>query len=174
VRALSAAELKRLDAGGGEQIPLLPEILDWARARRTVVDIEIKNAPLAYPHIEFAVVSAVHDCAMTDQVIVISFDHRAVQRIHELDSRIMTGVLFAGRRVDGGVSLARQAGADAVLPHHHYVTPEDVQLAHAAGLAVAPWATSDPEELRQLIGAGVDAIGTNHPDILRSIVGARA
>ena len=44
------------------------------------------------------------------------------------------------------------------------------QLAHEAGLAVAPWATSDPEILRGLVGAGVDAIGTNHPDVLRRLL----
>jgi len=45
-----------------------------------------------------------------------------------------------------------------------------VQVAHEAGLAVAPWATSDPEVLRGLIAAGVDAIGTNHPDVLRRLL----
>jgi glycerophosphoryl diester phosphodiesterase len=174
VQATSAAELTQLDAGGGERVPFLPEVLDWARTRGTVVDVEIKNAPVYYAGIESAVVSAVQDSQMTDQVIVISFDHRAVRRVHELDSRIVTGVLYGARPVDGGVSLARAANADALLPHYAYVTKEDVQLAHAAGLAVAPWATSEPEQLRKLIDAGVDAIATNHPDILRKILGARS
>ena len=55
--------------------------------------------------------------------------------------------------------------ADAVLPFWAYVTREDVDTAHAAGLSVAPWATSDPSVMRELIACGVDAIGTNHPDI---------
>jgi glycerophosphoryl diester phosphodiesterase len=172
VQSLSAAELKELDAGNGEQVPLLPEVLDWAHARSTVVDIEIKNAPVFYAGIESAVVAAVHGSQMADQVIVTSFDHRAVKRVHELDQRIITGVLFGARPVDGGVSLARQAGAEVVLPHYHYVTPDDVRLAHEAGLFLVPWATSEPDALRKLVEAGVDGIATNHPDVLRRIVGA--
>ena len=145
-------------------------MLAWARRRNTIVDIEIKNAPVYYAGIEAAVVEVLHRHDMTEQVIVISFDHAAVQRVKTLDSRIATGVLYAGRPVDAGVGMARQAQADAVLPHWAYVTAEDVATAHAAGLSVAPWASSDPAVLRHLIAAGVDAIGTNHPDVLRDVL----
>ena len=174
------AELKKLDAGAwfgreyaGQRIPSLDEVLVWARERHTVVDIEIKNAPSFYEGIEEAVVESLDRSGMAEQVIVISFDHRSVQRVKALDSRVVTGVLYAARPTDAGVGLAAAAQADAVLPHWAYVTPEDVRVAHEAGLAVAPWATSDPEVLRSLITAGVDAIGTNHPDILRQVLSKR-
>ena len=171
VRDHTLTELKQLDAGDGERIPTLEEVLDWARERNTVVDIEIKNAPLYYDGIEAAVVSALDRAGMAEQVIVISFDHASVKRIKALDKRVATGVLYACRPTDAGIGLAREADADAVLPHWAYVTGEDVRAAHDAGLAVAPWATSDPLILRQLVACGVDAIGTNHPDVLRQIVG---
>jgi glycerophosphoryl diester phosphodiesterase len=177
VKDHTLAELKRLDAGkwfgaefAGQRIPTLDEVLDWAHTQHTLVDIEIKNAPIYYTGIEDAVVTSLDRSGMTEQVIVISFDHRAVQRVHSIDERIATGVLYVGRPADGGVSLARAASADAVLPQYAYVTPEDVREAHAAGLVVAPWATSDPGVLRRLIAAGVDAIGTNHPDVLHAIL----
>src|SRR5919109_869691 len=100
VKDLSSAELRRLDAGAwyapeyaGERVPTLDEVLVWARGRGTVVDIEIKNVPMYYAGIESAVVKALDKTGMAEQVIVISFDHRAVQRVKELDSRIVTGVL---------------------------------------------------------------------------------
>jgi glycerophosphoryl diester phosphodiesterase len=170
VREHSLAELGALDAGGGQHIPTLDEVLAWARERETIVDIEIKNAPVYYPGIEQKVVAAVSAAGMTDNVIVISFDHGAARRVHQLEPRIATGVLYGCRPTDGGVGLARAAGADAVLPHWAYVTREDVEAAHAAGLTVAPWATSDAEVMRQLIDDGVDSIGTNHPDILRDVL----
>jgi glycerophosphoryl diester phosphodiesterase len=181
VRDFSLVELKRLDAGGrfgaefvGQRVPTLDEVLDWARERNTVVDIEIKNAPLYYAGIEEAVVKSLDCAGMTEQVIVISFDHRASARVKTLDSRIATGVLYAGRPVDGGLALARQANADALLPHWAYVTSDDVRVAHDAGLFVAPWETSEPTVLRQLIAAGVDAIGTNYPDVLHKMLSAEA
>jgi glycerophosphoryl diester phosphodiesterase len=170
VRDHTLAELKQLDAGSGERIPTLEEVLVWARERNTVVDIEIKNAPIYYKGIEEAVVSALHRQEMFEQVIVISFDHSAVARVKSLDARVATGVLYACRPTDGGVALARAAQADAVLPHWSYVTAEDVAQAHSADLSVAPWATSDPNVLRELVQKGVDAIGTNHPDVLREVL----
>src|ERR1700681_4503232 len=65
VRDHSLLELKLLDAGAwfgpgfvGERVPTLDEVLEFARARNTVVDIEIKNAPIFYAGIEEAVVRA--------------------------------------------------------------------------------------------------------------------
>jgi glycerophosphoryl diester phosphodiesterase len=177
VKDHTLAELKKLDAGAwfapefaGQRIPTLDEVLVWAGERNTVVDIEIKNAPIFYEGIEEAVVESLDRAGMAEQVIVISFDHRSVQRVKALDARVMTGVLYAARPTDAGIGLAAAAQADAVLPHWAYITSEDVRVAHKAGLAVAPWATSDPEILQSLVAARVDAIGTNHPDVLRSLL----
>jgi glycerophosphoryl diester phosphodiesterase len=177
VKDQTLAELKALDAGAwfssayaGERIPTLDELLAFARDRQTVIDIEIKNAPLYYAGIEDAVVAALDRNEMSENAIVISFDHAAVQRVKSLDPRVATGVLYAGRPVDAGVHLARQTGADALLPHWAYVTSDDINTVHAAGLAVAPWATSDPDILRRLVQIGVDGIGTNHPDVLRRVI----
>jgi glycerophosphoryl diester phosphodiesterase len=172
IREHTLDELKALDAGDGQRIPTLDEVLDWARERNTIVDIEIKNAPLYYDGIEQAVVEAVSRAHMIDRVIVISFDHAAVQRVKALDARLATGVLYACRPTDGGVGLATAAGADAVLPHWAYVTAADVTAAHTYGLAIAPWVSSDPDVLKRLIAYGVDAIGTNHPDVLRNMLAA--
>src|SRR5215471_19656445 len=85
VRERSLSELRALDAGDGQHIPTLPEVLSFARARATVVDIEIKNAPIYYEGIERAVARAVRDAQMLDNVIVISFDHAAVKRVKEIE-----------------------------------------------------------------------------------------
>ena len=173
VREHTLAQLRELDAGQGQQLMTLPEVLEWARAKDVVVDIEIKNAPIFYDGISEAVVDVVKAVDMTDNVIVISFDHAAVKGVKQREPKIATGVLYACRPTDAGIGLARATGADAVLPHWAYVTREDVALAHDAGLAVAPWATSDPTILRNLITSGVDAIGTNHPDVLRNLLGGK-
>src|SRR3981081_1641417 len=64
VQEHTLAELKELDAGawfspayGGQRIPTLDEVLVWARARGTILDIEIKNAPVYYAGIEEKVVA---------------------------------------------------------------------------------------------------------------------
>ena len=152
-----AAELRRLD------VPTLDEVLDWARERRIGVDIELKKAPPRQ------VVDAVRRAAMADRVLISGFDHPLVRQVKSLDPRLTIGLLYAHRAIDA-VRLAREADAQWLLPHWSYVVAEDVQAAHAAGLRVGTWATSEPAVLRSLIAAGVDAICTDHPDILRRVL----
>jgi glycerophosphoryl diester phosphodiesterase len=165
------AELKTLDAGvrfapefAGQRIPTLGEMLAWARGK-CVVDIEIKGGPWPYDGIEARVVDLIRQHEMVDQTIVISFHHAVVARVKALAPEIATGALWNCGPVDP-VAVARAAGADAIMPQWSYCDAETVERAHAAGLSVNPWATSEPPIIEHLVGLGVDSICTNHPDIL--------
>lgn len=175
VADLTLHQLQALDAGAwfapdgaGQRLPTLEEALAWARGRVSLA-IELKTEPARPAPLAERVAELVARHGMADQVVVISFDHPSLARVRALAPTIRTGLLYVCRPVDP-VALAARAGADALLPHWSYVTAEDVAAAHAAGLAVAPWVTSDPATLRWLVSVGVDAIGTNHPDRLRSIL----
>jgi glycerophosphoryl diester phosphodiesterase len=168
------AELKALDAGkqfgaefAGQRIPTLGEVLAWARGR-CVLDIEIKGGPWPYAGLEAKVVDLIREHEMVDQTIVISFEHPTVARVKALAQEIAAGTLWSARPIDP-VAVARAAGANAILPFWSYCDAETVEQAHAAGLSVHPWATSDPTVVERLIRLGVDSICSNHPDV---VVGA--
>ncbi|MFN8523421.1 MAG: glycerophosphodiester phosphodiesterase family protein [Chloroflexota bacterium] len=178
VRQHLLAEIQALDAGShfspefaGERVPELDEVLDWARDR-CVLDIEIKGGYAPYPGISQHVVRAIQRHSAQDRVIVISFDHPTVAQVKGLAPDVATGVLWACRPVDP-VGVARAANADAILPHWTHCYAEDVSLAHAAGISVHPWATSEPAEIESLIDAGVDSICSNHPDRVIKLVRQR-
>ena len=165
------AELKTLDVGAhfgaqfaGQRIPTLGETLAWARGT-CVLDIEIKGGPWPYPGLEEKVVSLVRQHQMADQVIVISFDHPTVARVKALAPEIATGTLWSCRPVDP-VAVAQAAGANAMLPFWAFCDRDTVERAHAAGLSVHPWATSEPRVIDRLIEMGVDSICSNHPDVV--------
>ena len=167
----SLAELRRLDAGAwfdprfaGQRLPTLDEVRAWA-AGRTPLAIEIKNGPIFYDGIEAKIVALLERHAMREQALVIAFDHHALRRVRALDDSVLTGVLYSCRPIDP-LALARAVGAQVLEPHWSFVTPEDVATAHAAGLRVSTWATSEPAALRRLLAAGVDGLATNHPDVL--------
>ena len=42
VDAVGKSELAKVDVGQGERVPLLAEVLSWARERRTRVNVELK------------------------------------------------------------------------------------------------------------------------------------
>lgn len=165
------AELKALDAGvhfgpqfAGQRIPTLGDVLAWARGK-CVLDIEIKGGPWPYPGLEAKVVDLIRLHEMTDQTIVISFDHPTVARVRALAPEIATGTLWSCRPIDP-VAVAQAAGANAILPFWAFCDQETVDQAHAAGLSVHPWATSEPRIIDKLIAMGVDSICSNHPDIV--------
>lgn len=177
VRDWSVAELRRLDAGAwfdprfaGQRLPTLQEVLEWA-ADRAHLAIEIKNGPLYYDGIEAKVVELLGRHGLRQRAIVISFDHLALRRVRALDEGLLTGALYACRPADP-VGLATAAGAQLLEPQWSYVTAADVAIAHAAGLLVSTWATSDLDALRGLVAAGVDGIATNHPDRLARLLAA--
>src|SRR4030088_1952496 len=134
VRDHTMAEMKRFDAGSwkdprfkGERIPSLDEVLALAKGKVGVA-IEIKNLPLPYPGIEDAVVKKVRESGVVHPVVLISFDHRSIKRIAELDPQILTGVLEAARPVDI-LRVMDDAEADVFCPHWASIEPET-----AAGL----------------------------------------
>jgi len=159
VRDFTLAALKRLDAGRGEAVPSLAEVVEEV-AGRAYLAVELKH-PEAAP----AVLRFLQDRGIFAQAQVISFWHPVVKALKEAESRLHTGVLLVGCPADP-VGLARAALADALVLHYAYVTPELVAAAHAAGLLVFIWNIDDVETLKPYLAMHVDGIGSNRPDVL--------
>lgn len=156
VRTIDSGELSELG------VPTLDELLGWSRGR-VPLSIELKNGPVFYDGLVEKVLGLVRKHEMLDRTTLISFDHLAIRRARELEPSISAGVLFAARLVDAP-AVAAAARADAILPNAGFATPDVVDQAHAAGLAVSVWTVDDGEQARRLAAIGVDAIATNYPD----------
>ncbi len=172
---MTVEQLKALDAGSwfdprfaGERLPLLSELLDWARGKVRVT-IEAKTGPVPYEGLDRQLVREITEHRMLDQVAVISFDHPLLRQLKELEPAIATGALFAGTPVEA-IAPARAALSDVIMPHHGSITPDLVAQAHAAGVGVFAWTPDRPEELHRLVERGVDGIITNYPDRLRAVI----
>jgi glycerophosphoryl diester phosphodiesterase len=175
VGSMRAAEIQALDAGSWfspefaeERVPLLDEVLDWARGRVGLV-IELKLGPVWYPGIEEVLVATLQQHQATREVLVISNDHHAVHRVKQLDASVPIAIMYGGRLLDP-VGMARAAGADAVRPSHWMVTAEDVAICHEAGLAVIPWTVNNAESMRRVVSLGVDAMSSDYPELLREVL----
>ncbi len=158
VSGYSVQEIKRLDAGKGEAIPTLQEVIDLID-KRVMLIIELKEEGT-----EGSVVDLIVRNNLFDKSCVISFWHRLVKTVKAMDSRIKTGVLLVGSPVDACV--ATRASADALVMKYTFVDRELVEMAHEKGLKVFIWNIDDRELLRPYVDMGVDAIGTNDPRVL--------
>jgi len=162
VRNHTLAELRGLDAGRGERIPLLEEVVELARGRVGLA-IELKLLPVRYPGIEAMVVDLVRRAGMLDHACVISFQHGAVKRVKQLEPRVQTGVLEGVRR-RRPLTVLRRAGADVYSPHHRLMTPELVEEVHGAGGVVGVWTVDDEAGVEWCRRCGPDSVFTNVPE----------
>jgi glycerophosphoryl diester phosphodiesterase len=160
VSSYSLNELKRLDAGKGEQIPTLQEIIELTDRRvKLVVELKEKGT-------EKRAVELIGRNNLYDYVCLISFWHRLAKSVKDRDKRIETGVLLVGCPLDAAVAV--QACADALVMKYTFVDGQFVEIAHKEGLKVIIWNIDSPHLVKPYADMGVDGMGSNDPRILVS------
>lgn len=133
------------------------------------VNIEIKANPTepdaaTAPWLAEQVAELVTVRGLEAWVVVSSFAMATIDRVREVAPLVPTGWLTTGGfDQHRAVGQAADHGHAALHPHCSAVTPEVVEAAHAAGLALSTWTVDDPAELRRLASWGVDAVITNDP-----------
>jgi len=161
VRDHTAAELRKLDAGEGEHIPLLHDVIELALGKVGLV-IEIKQLPIVYEGLEEKLVNMLRQLGAIEECAVISFHHPAIRKLRDLDSRLQLGILEVSRPLDPA-RLMRDAGADVFSPHWAAMDPELVSQVHAAGGAVGVWTVDDEPSVAWSKYCRPDSVFTNKP-----------
>lgn len=176
VKDLTLSDIKVLDAGSWfspqfaqEKVPTLGEVLELVGDTDHIVNVELKNYPIAYPGLEEKVIKEVEKMGMENRVILSSFNHLSVYRLHQLHPSLKLGILY-DKPISEPWAYAKGLGASAIHPHHSLVTEEIVTGAHDYGIQVRPYTVDHEDEARNLVAVGVDAIVTNVPDRLRNWV----
>jgi glycerophosphoryl diester phosphodiesterase len=160
------AALRELDAGGGEQIPRLEDVMELARGKVGLA-VEVKSLPVKYKGIESVLVEKLRQHKMVDDTAVISFDHRVVREVRELEPGVIGGVLVAGRPLLLP-ELLDYSHAEVYSPHWSFVDAETVDEVHGIGAVIGVWTVDDGETLDRCLGLEVDAIYTNRPRLLKA------
>lgn len=165
VGAMTLAELQALDAGEGERIPTLDELVATVPAPVKLF-LEMKAGSEFYPGIEEQVAQFLQERDLVDRTNVSSFDHHLLLRLRQLLPTLETGMLYAGRPIDP-VAMARACGATAIHSNWHYTDLAMVAAAHAAGLTVNVWTPNTAQAVDQCYSLGVDGIISDHPEFFR-------
>ena len=147
-----------------------------------------------------AILKAVADAGVADQVMIQSFDWRTLPLVKKTHPNIPTVMLWDETTwkgysmwtgdvdydaVDGDIiKAAKQIGADVLSPGYtvpYGLTPKDknfklvadkdfIAKAHKAGLTVVPWTINDEDAMREQMKAGADGIITDYPTKLRHLM----
>ena len=172
IRAVDLAQIQSLDAGDGEKVPTLDEVLDRFGSE-IAFNLEIKTgSDGAYPGFEAAALRAVEGRGLLASTLFSSFCDGVLGRLRALSSQARLAVLVSARRPAGALERARAVGAEALNPYFRLANTDLIDVAHAEGFAVYPYAVDALAELRRCLEVGVDGIFTNYPDRLRGLVDA--
>lgn len=152
-------ELRALDAGRGEQVPVFEEVLDTVRSP---LQAEIKDIAAAR-----ALAEVMLRRDLVSRVEVSSFHDEAIAEI----GRLVTGVrtaLIGSRFGPDIVERAVEAGAGTVCLNIRRLTLEVVEAARKADLKIIGWVVNTQDHLRLVRALELDGATTDYPEIKRT------
>ncbi|MBA4285543.1 MAG: glycerophosphodiester phosphodiesterase [Xanthomonadaceae bacterium] len=156
------AALRALDAGGGQIIPTLEEVLDLVD-QRVGVNIELKSAGGTAEAVAAVIRSYVEAGWPVEKFLVSSFHLPELWEFKQLAPEIPIGALLCGVPLDWA-GCALELGAATLNLSSEFVDQRLIADAHAHGIKVYVYTVNEVAEMRLLRGMGVDGVFTDHPD----------
>lgn len=180
INGFTAAELGLLDAGAGQCVPTLEQVLRLA-AGQLRVNIELKDASAVdavvelaarIPGLDWFVSSADWDAlaAVLRKAPGAKIYPLCVGRPEKFLALLTPSEdnsHFAGRALDDAIEFALAHGAEGVSVWEAGLDGEDIDSIHGAGLQAWVWTVNDELRARELQALGVDAICTDDPEMVQ-------
>lgn len=159
VDELAWDQLRRLDAGAGESVPLFDEVVDHTALR---FQAEVKSADAVTT---FAATVRHRDLA--ERLYATSQNAAILAAIHDEVPEVELGLIVA----EPTAEITRDCeavGASVVCPRLRSLTTDMVRSLQAAGIRVVPWPVNSAEEHATVIEHGADGFATDRPDLARA------
>ena len=163
--------LRTLDAGQGEKIPLLEEVLDLV-SQRAGINIELKM-PGTAPWVVKVIQDRIRTHWDVNNFLVSSFNHHEIVAVRQLDPRIRIGALIAGVPLEYAL-FAQKLAAYSVHQSIEFINREFIDDAHDRNLKVFVYTANHPEDIARMADLGVDGVFTNYPDRVLSFLASKS
>lgn len=166
VSEMTLEEIKELDAGNGEKIPTLDEIIE-RYGYSTNYYIETKTPYNSQMDTELINVlekyNLIGDFSREGKMTIQSFSKESLLNIHSQYPNVRKVLLGSIQSADFEELSKFLYG---VAPNKSTLTKELVDAAHAYGLKVHPYTVNDKSDMRAMIEMDVDGIFTDYPERL--------
>ena len=160
----------------GEKIPTFIELINMIqkdyknKSNKIKMNIEIKTEKSIDSDYEVYIFSKklidiIHKYNITDNIIIQSFDTRALKDVKEIDPNIKTSYLIEEKISDINelVNTSKELGVKIVSPDYKIIDKNIVKKLQENGFEVLPWTINDTHNLKKNIEYGVDGIITDYP-----------
>ena len=166
------AEVRSLDAGHGQSVPTLDEVLDGF-GHRVPFNLEIKQSGKGpYEGLEARSFEAVRARGLVPRTLFSSFYDPVLAELRRQSVTARVALLLSPKWAKNPIKRALALSAEAINPHFSIVDDALVKRAHDAGLRVYVYTVDPVEEMERLLAIGVDGLFTNRPDVLRGLLDA--
>ncbi|MBZ0167313.1 MAG: glycerophosphodiester phosphodiesterase [Candidatus Omnitrophica bacterium] len=165
VRTRSLEYLQTLNAGQGEKVPTLREVLDLID-RRIAVNVELKGRGTLGPVLRILQEYVCEKGWVPEQFILSTFMRKKLKRLARLNSKFRIGALLAYRPW-GFLAFAKNVGAYSVHLNVNLVNPRIIEQAQRLGLKVYVWTVNQERDIKQIKEFGADGIFSDYPDLLK-------
>ncbi len=159
-------QLQQLDAGSGQQVPSLWQVLQLIN-NQTLLNIELKGADTAEPLLELLKKAETELGTKPDKLLISSFNHHVLKQIKKQRPELKLGALTASLPLDYA-AFASELKAWSVHCDKGFINRQMVQDAHQRGLKVWVYTVNDATTAKKLQQLGVDGIFCNYPLEARS------
>lgn len=165
----SLAELARIDAGRGEQIPSLWQVLQLVQGK-CWLNIELKGANTLQPLLKLLDRAQTELAFDLSTLLISSFNHQLLAALKTARPAIRIGALTACIPLHYA-AFASELAAEAVHCDVGFIDESMVKDAKTRGLKVYVYTVDTAAELQQMLQLGVDGIFTNYPAKSRLYLG---
>lgn len=158
------AAIRSADAGHGEQIPLLREVIERIE-RRAVLNIELKGGRGARPVVAL-LEEFIERGWQAEDFLISSFALGQLAIAKRANASIPRGLLVGARPVQI-IRNGRQLGVASVHLSRKKAVPSTVTACQTEGWKVYVYTVNDPKEAARLASIGVDGIFTDNPVVMQ-------
>lgn len=158
VKDMTLAELKKLDAGKGEKIPTLKEVIEVG-IEKTKFAVEIKERGT-----EKKAINLIKEYNLLDDVFIISKNREFLKNVKALEGGIRTCLITVFSCAS--INYGRECLADAVAPFHFFVSKGLVKKVQRSRLFLFTWVVNSEKRALWMKDIGINGIVTNRPDII--------
>lgn len=164
VKNHSLTELKTLDAGNGEKIPTLNEVLDLINIR-VKINIELKGIGTSLA-VAKTIKSYIKNGWDSNLFYVSSFNHIELMEFKKLMPQIKLGALIYHLPFDLA-QIGVDLGVFSINVSNEFLSQELINDAHIKGLKIFVYTVNKQEDIAKIKLMGVDGIFSNYPDRLQ-------
>lgn len=161
----SLAQIRKLDAGGGEKVPTPKEALDFIiKKKGKVALMEVKDRASAERIGRLAK-------KYKSKVIVHAWDADILKRLHAVDKDLQTALIINHdiKNMTGFFRMLKAVHASWVFAEKDVIDKEFVEMAHKYKVKVQAWVCNTLKDMRRFIKLGADCIASDKPELFKKL-----